>query len=39
MRSSIASSQTICANALRPDGAKPPARKYLDWYREKILAA
>jgi hypothetical protein len=39
MRSSIASSRTTCANALRPDGAKPPARKYLDWHREKIFAA
>jgi hypothetical protein len=39
MRNSIASSQTMCANALRPDGAKPPARKYLDWHRERIFAA
>jgi len=29
----------MCANALRPDGAKPPVRNYLDWHREKILAA
>jgi hypothetical protein len=27
----------MCANALRPNGAKPPARKYLDWHREKIF--
>jgi hypothetical protein len=27
------------ANTLRPNGAKPPTRKYLDWNREKIFAA
>jgi hypothetical protein len=25
----------MCANALRPNGAKPPTRRYLDWHREK----
>jgi hypothetical protein len=29
----------MCANALRPDGAKASARKYLDWHHERIFAA
>jgi len=38
MRNSIASSRTTCANALRPDGAKPPrANISIGSARESLL--